>query len=375
MDHAQLLVESKRYADQMSNRERRLAYEQGEEVDRLPVAISVRENLAPLYGFTQGEYRRDFAVRADVYHRASVDFDCLGVSIGPNLKKIGEALGALAHYPENEPDYLTDQPLTDYRALSGYEPPVPERSPVLRAMLEDMGNYKRRFGEDFPLATEIGGPLSTAISIRPLDLVLLDLVERPERLTELLSFCADCQLAWVEQAHQGYGVTTVTIADPVASLSLISPQMFRNYAAPALSRLVDGVIRITGRRPGLHICGKTAAIWQDLVELGVSSFRVDNCESLSRLKEQTGHHMAIAGNIPPVEIMQQGGIDDVLAAGRRCIAQAADNPGGFTLAAGCQLPPAVSADNLLAMLLAARRYGRGARKGRPCPGAAHDPFI
>ena len=89
-------------------------------------------------------------------------------------------------------------------------------------------------------------------------------------------------------------------------------------------------------------------------------------EALALLQQAAGEKIAIAGNIPPVEVMLQGSTDQVLQAGKRCIEQASGNPMGFTLAAGCQLPPGVSRENLLAMLLAARKYGRHARKGRPC---------
>ncbi len=366
MNHDQLIQETHQYADEMTNAERMLAYMQGKEVDRLPVSLSVRENMAPIYGYTQGEYRRDFAVKAVVYQKAAEDFDCYGVSIGPNLKKIGEALGATAHYPETDSDYLTDLPLSDYQYLSGYSIPDPHKSAVLKKMLEEIGQYKRCFGDDFPLATEIGGPLSTAISIRPIDEVMLDFTLHPEELTQLLDFVVDCQLAWVAAVQQKFGISSVNIAEPAASTSVIGPETFSRLVAPPLGRLVAEVIRITGKRPGLHICGRTEPIWPQLAGMGIASFRADSCESLSTLKNAVGDKLTLVGNVPPVAVMQQGSIDDVLASGRQCIARAADNPCGYILAAGCQLPPGVSADNLLALLLAARKYGRHARAGLPC---------
>lgn len=216
------------------------------------------------------------------------------------------------------------------------------------------------------MTTEIGGPLTTAISLRPLQSVLLDLILAPQQLSQLLDFAVACQLAWVNEAHSCFGITSVNIADPTATASLISPEMFREFVLPPLRCLSQGVTLLTGQRPGLHICGKTEHIWPELTRCGCASFRVDSCERLDALKQAVGKSLALAGNIPPVEVMQQGGIDDVVAAGRACIAEAADSPRGFTLAVGCQLPPGVSAANLLAMLLAARKFGREARKGRPC---------
>ncbi|MCR4962564.1 MAG: uroporphyrinogen decarboxylase [Firmicutes bacterium] len=366
MDRDTLYKELERYKDQMTAAERSRAYAAGEEVDRLPAAISVRETMAPLYGYSVSEYRRQFAVRAAVYQQAAREFGCHGIAIGPNLKKIGEALGAKAVYPEQDADYLLQQPLTDYADLGAYEPPQPESNAVLKPLLDEIGRYKAHFGDGFPVKTEIGGPMSTAISIRPVEMVMADCRKHPQELQRLLDFSVECQLLWVQTAHRLFGVTGVNIADPAASLNLLSPRLFRQLILPRLRRLVEETIRITGKRPSLHICGKTAAIWPDLATLDIASFRVDDCESLALLQQAAGEKIAIAGNIPPVEVMLQGSTDQVLQAGKRCIEQASGNPMGFTLAAGCQLPPGVSRENLLAMLLAARKYGRHARKGRPC---------
>ena len=357
------------YKDQMTAAERNRDYAAGKEVDRIPVSISVRENMASLYGYTIGEYRRKFAVRALVYEQASREFDCSGIAIGPNLKKIGEALGAKAVYPENDVDYLLQQPLIHYNDLVAYQPPQPETNPVLKEMLMEMARYKTYFGDDFPIKTEIGGPMSTAISIRPVDLVMEDCRKRPQDLQKLLDFSVECQLLWLQTVHHTFGITSVNIADPAASLTLLGPTTFRKLVLPRLRLLVRRTVEITGKRPSLHICGKTAAIWPDLADLEIASFRVDNCESLALLKQAAGSKIGISGNIPPVDVMLLGSVEQVLYNGRQCIEEAADSPNGFSLAAGCQLPPGVSRENLHAMLLAARKYGRHAKKGR-----AYIPF-
>lgn len=366
MNEEQLITELAQYPDQMSSAERMQVYAVGKEVDHIPVSISVREYIAPLYGHSIGEYRRDFAVKASIYEYASNEFGCYGVSIGPNLKKIGEALGAKVVYPEDGIDYLIDAPLTNYTNLANWEPPVPSSNIVLKQMLTEISEYKAYFGDNFPVSTEISGPMSTAISIRPIEMVMRDCVMDTDNLCMLLDFAVECQLKWVRCVNKLFGITSVNIADPAASLNLISPMMFHKLIFPRLKYLVREIVNITHKKPALHICGRTAAIWDDLTGLEISSFRVDNCESLLSLKEAAGAQIAIAGNIPPVDVMLRGSIDQVLASGRNCIYEAADNPMGFTLAAGCQLPPGVSKANLYAMLLAARKYGRNAKKGYPC---------
>jgi uroporphyrinogen decarboxylase len=364
MDHIELMREIRRYKDKMTQEERLKAYWEGKEVDRLPVALSVREGMAPLYGFTPGGYRRDFNIRAGVYEHASRDFSCWGISIGPNLKGIGIALGAKAVYPEGESVYLKSYPLSDIRASDSLEPPDPYSSPVLREMMDDMGRYRHRFGKKCPLSTDIAGPFSTAASIMPLEALLVETLERPEKLRVLLELSLESVLRWVRAVNEEYGVVSVNVADPVASLSVVGLRIFEEQAAPFLLRMRKEVERITGKKPGLHICGKTASVWEKLAQMEYASFRVDNCEELGELKAAVGGRMAIAGNVPPVEVMLNGTLDEVVASAKECIRQGADSPCGYTLAAGCQLPPGVSADHLHALLLAARKYGRFARIGQ-----------
>ena len=94
MDRQQLATETALYADTMTAQERQAAYARGEEADRLPTAVSVRGTMAPFYGYTQAQYRDVFAVRAEVYRQAETDFGCSGVAVGPNLHKMGIAMGA-----------------------------------------------------------------------------------------------------------------------------------------------------------------------------------------------------------------------------------------------------------------------------------------
>ena len=48
-------------------------------------------------------------------------------------------------------------------------------------------------------------------------------------------------------------------------------------------------------------------------------FSVDNCEDLHEVKLTVGDRMQIAGNVPPVDVMLYGTIDDVINSCKECI--------------------------------------------------------
>jgi uroporphyrinogen decarboxylase len=59
-----------------------------------------------------------------------------------------------------------------------------------------------------------------------------------------------------------------------------------------------------------------------------------------------------------VEVLRYGSTEQVTAAARECIRQAYDNPRGFVLGSGCSLALDTPPRNVLAMMDAARVYGK-----------------
>ena len=133
-----------------------------------------------------------------------------------------------------------------------------------------------------------------------------------------------------------------------------------------------GTEKIMGSRPGAHICGKTSPIWSNLADAGLFSFSIDNCEDLEFAKREVGDRMRFAGNVPPIEVMKDGSIDDVIEACKDCLRKCGDNPKGYILNTGCQLPIGTPKRNVEAFIYAARKYGRGAQLGKLPKGILED---
>ena len=81
-------------------------------------------------------------------------------------------------------------------------------------------------------------------------------------------------------------------------------------------------------------------------------------EAFFRRRLSAMDHMAIQGNVPPVDVLRFGTPQDVLRSSKECIRKAWDSPGGFTLTSGCQTPMDTPAENLQALMDAARIFGR-----------------
>ena len=91
---------------------------------------------------------------------------------------------------------------------------------------------------------------------------------------------------------------------------------------------------------------------------------VDNCENMLDFQRIVGDRMFLTGNVPPVDVMRNGSIDDVIEAVKISLRTGAENPKGFMLNTGCQVSMGVPLENMDAFFYAARKYGAGAQIGK-----------
>lgn len=376
MDYETLKKEAAKFPDTMNNMERMKAYAMGQEVDRIPFSLAGSDAFVNLYGYTLGEYRRSLDVQFDVAEKARQDFCGGGMMASTNLslRGVGEALGSKVVYPENSYDYIDDYVLKDYSMLDSlvFDP---ENNPSLQARISNANEIKERMGGRCMVMTGVAGPMTTAISIRKPEDFLRDLGRDKANAHKLLDFGVQCSLKWVEYNCKVFGKIPVALTDPATSGNLISKKQFDEFSKPHFMDLLSGIKELTGTIPGIHICGKTKHFWHELPDMGFPYFSVDNCEDLAELKAAIGDRMRISGNVPPAEVLLLGSIDDVIESVIQCLVKGSDSPCGFSLAVGCAVPLGTPRENLEAYIYAARRYGRGAQKGKLCRGLYEEGII
>jgi uroporphyrinogen decarboxylase len=142
----------------------------------------------------------------------------------------------------------------------------------------------------------------------------------------------------------------------MSSSTIISPKQFKEFSLPYLKQLID-YIHSRGKAVTLHVCGKTAKIWELMVEAGADCISIDNAASLLAAKQKVGDKVRLMGNVKPSETMLQGTPEDVRKAVIQCVSEAYDNPKGLIVASGCSLPTETPFHNIDAMLNTVREIG------------------
>ena len=376
MTYEELKIEAAKYPDTMNDLERMMAYAKGEEADRVIVALAVCENQAPLYGYSLPQYRDSAAVQMDVMAKARMDFGCGAVMANTMLgpRGVAQAFGSRVSMSKTGAEYVSEHVLKDYSMLDSlvFEP---ETNPVTQKVIGIAKQIREMTGGKCPVMCGLVGPLSIACCMREPNLLMRDLRKQPENVHRLLDICVKSQLKWLEYNLSVFGQVNTMMGDPSVASELISPKMFREICKPHIIELAEGIEKLTGRKPGVSLVGKSRDIWKDYMEMGFISFMPDGFEDLEQLKKDVGHRMAISGNVPPVDVMCYGSIDDVIEAVKNCLIKGSDNPCGYTLAVGGQLGYGTPKENIEAYMYAARRYGRGAKRGQPCRGLIEEGLI
>lgn len=342
--------------------ERSRLYFSGERVDRLPRGLLGIETGCSLYGIRTRECLQSVELGIIVQEKLMEEFGADSIGYGPDLKGIGEALGTEVIYPEWDICYVSLPVLKSYGQLEELRNIDFLRRGRLPQILEFLKYMKEKYGKTHEIDNAVAGPLSTAAAIRGTEAILRDMKKSPENLHGLLELAVEVNLEWIRHVWNECGAA-VSIADPVASGSLLSVDRFREFAKPYLKKMCEGILKITGQEPSLHICGKTSRLWGDFPDIGISGFSLDNCESLERFKHSVGDAFAIGGNIDPTEVMRFGSPDDVTEALKECLRAGSDSPKGYIPGAGCQIPSGTPKENLRAFVDGVRKYTKDVKLG------------
>ena len=200
-------------------------------------------------------------------------------------------------------------------------------------------------------------PWSGGMMLRGMENVIYDTADDADYLHELLRFTTDLAKMIGEMLVKT-GIGMITIGDPSAGCSVISPDMFREWVKPYLQELIHH-LKENGSIPViLHICGYTDPIMEDLVSLGVDGLSIDAPASLEKLVKISDKSIVIEGNFPG-ELYIEGTREQIEEKVKESIDIASKANGyRYILCSGCQVPDTAPLENVRIFLEAGHRYGK-----------------
>jgi len=216
------------------------------------------------------------------------------------------------------------------------------RIPVV---LDAIRILRKEVGDFLPISSLALGPFSLAGELAGIENFMLWILRKPDYVKEFVSFAKDIVIEYAKAQYRA-GSDIVQVADPTASLELISPTMFRDFAKPALIEVANGLggIRV------LHICGRTDKIIPDMAEIGFEGISIEQ-EDLAALKPLVAD-TKILGNVSSKKTLPFGSPEDVKAEAKRALKAGAD-----LVEPSCGIPTITPIANMKALVEAVKETG------------------
>jgi len=314
----------------------------GERPDRPVVFPMVMANhAARLEGFSISEAVTQPDTLARVLYSAYRFYGYDLVMVFTDTMVEAEAMGAQVLIPEDDDPFLLEPP-----RVSKLEPADPKKDGRMPVVLEATRRLKALLEDEAPILTSLKGPFSLASFLHGIDKFLEDLLTDPGRAHEFLRIATENQIAYAHAIVKAGGIPL--IGDPVASGSLVSPEMFREFARPYLEQLVRS-IHESGGKAGLHICGETKNLLRDMAATGADLLSIDDMD-LALARQEVGDRVVLMGNVS-TKLLLEGTPEQVSAAAKTCL----DRGGrSLILSSSCDVPTDTPKENVHALVAAAR---------------------
>jgi len=301
-------------------------------VDRIPAYPIMGQCNAQLVGASIREFILDPKVfvkaQVEAYERYKPD---IIVMQGDLLMDV-EAMGNELRFPENGMCISKKMALEDKGKLSSLKVPDPTKDGRMPAYLEVLAESKKIITDSIVSAV-VAGPWTTAIGLRGANELIRDALKDPDYVHELMQFTSQVAIRFME-AIMPLKVG-LSYSEAPASCSLISPKMYRDFVFPYHKQIVD-YFKEKKAGIGLHICGYTDPILEDMVNTGVTNISIDAPSDLAKAVEATRGKAVLIGNVD-TRLFFSGTREDMKQAIKSCL-DLAPKDSGYILASGCEVP-------------------------------------
>jgi uroporphyrinogen decarboxylase len=337
----------------MNGKERILMTCRMEEPDRIPVMPITHYHSAALAGVTIRDFAQSGANMATAVLKGYERFGWDGFMLGCDVGVEGEALGGTVDFYDDAPPTARTFVLADsIDKLQDLKIPNPLKDGRMPVEIRATELCIQEVGDEVFVQPYTACPMTCASQIRGVQTLMLDILDRPDFVEELLDFTTEVVLAY-GKALVDAGAHCVLLGAALCSPQFTPPPFYRDVILPRHQRLIAALKAYGAPSVDMHVCGNISSIVYHMVESGADMFDIDWQNDMGQLKQElydTG--ITLRGNVNPA-LIQNGTPDEVYAESVKVI-QSSGSGGGVILGSGCDVAHGASHENLDMMLQASQ---------------------
>lgn len=190
-----------------------------------------------------------------------------------------------------------------------------------------------------------------AWTLRGMENLLMDMIERPEFVHELLDRICDYNLALIDQALQ-FDIDACYFGDDWGSQRglIMGEARWNEFIRSRLERMY-GRVRRAGKYVVIHSCGKVQSVFPELIECGLNLFNPFQPEVMDPYEMKRLYHgrLAFNGGISIQRLLPFGTPDQVREEVKRLLDEVGRG-GGYVAGPSHALPGDIPAENIAAMI-------------------------
>ncbi len=237
--------------------------------------------------------------------------------------------------------YLLPEP-----TLDGYDFP----DPLDRRFFENIPEKISGYADCFRVF-KIGFSLyERAWTLRGMENLMMDFLDRPDFVRLLLRSIADHNIAQINEALK-YDIDAVYFGDDWGQQTglQMGPNIWREFILPELKRMY-ATARDAGKFVFIHSCGKVDELFDDLIGIGLNCFNPFQPEVMDvfdLMKKYKGR-LAFHGGLSTQRTLPYGSVEDVKNETKRLLKAGADT--GYIFAPAHSVEGDVPLENMLAFI-------------------------
>ena len=328
-------------------------------MDRVPTTVLIGPYCSRLTRYSVREILTDARKSAEAHLAFHDRFNPDSLVVYNDIYLEAEAIGCELEFPEDRISHPKRTILDDKSQLARLKVPDPQKDGRIPYFIEVCQRVSDQVRQTTAVGLGHSGPWNIAMHLRGAEALLMDTVEDPAFVHELMKFAAEVVRVMGDALIEaGF---SPSLGEAGASCSLISPSIYQKFIKPYHKELCS-YFRSKKRFMSLHICGKVDPIMEDIIETGIYLFSLDAGSSLQKLTQTAKNNIVIMGNVPTTHF-SSGSREEMETSIRHCIDTAAA-ASGYILASGCEIPFDSTEDRIDHFFEYSREYGRQYMEGK-----------
>jgi uroporphyrinogen decarboxylase len=339
----------------MNSKERIFATARGEKTDCYAVAPYNGNFGITIAGYDMSECQRNGKKLAQAQIKA---WEMVGQDVvvaQSDQYYLAEGLGVKTEFRPYSLPGMTAPALQSLSEAGKLKVTDPCKDGRMYVYIEAVGLLCEYFKDEVPVRAPGAGAFAIAGHVLGVDKFITELAiaeseedsERAKYIHEMMEIIYESHYRYVEACVKA-GASIVQCADSLASLDIISPDIYEKYAYPYEKRFFERIRKLKSKYEFLtllHICGNNTPVLHLLADTGCDILEVDYKVDLAYYKKEIGAKICLMGNINPAGAVLFGTADDVIQEARTAI-EAAGYNGRFYLGSGCEIAANASLENI-----------------------------